>query len=83
MDAMRFRALELLDKIPEELIRLSANDFEAYYGNVSALRGAWEDRNPSTNQLLDRELIPNSGHSSLFEIQRLLSECPDERLPAT
>jgi hypothetical protein len=71
-------AVDLLGRIPDELIRLSASDFADYYGNVSALRGAWDDRNPSTNQLQDRELIPHSGHTSLFEIQRLLGKCPDE-----
>jgi hypothetical protein len=70
--------LELLDRIPDELIRLPSSDFADYYGNVSALRGAWEDRNKSTNQLHDRELIPHSGHTSLFEIQRLLAKCPDQ-----
>jgi hypothetical protein len=71
-------ALELLNRIPDELIRLPANELAEYFGNVSALRGAWEDRNKSNNEVHDRELIPRSGHSSLFEIQRLLARCPDQ-----
>jgi hypothetical protein len=71
-------ALELLDRIPDELIQLSGDDTAGYYGNVAALRGAWEDRNSANNQVQDRELIPHSGHTSLFEIQRLLEKCPDQ-----
>ncbi len=71
-------ALDLLDRIPDELIQLSPRDFADYFGNVAALRGAWEDRNRSTNQLHDRELVPHSGHTGLFEIQRLLALCPDQ-----
>ncbi len=76
-------ALDLLARIPDELIQLSITDFADYYGNVAALSGAWEDRNAANNQVNDRELIPHSGHTSLFEIQRLLAECPDQAPAAT
>jgi hypothetical protein len=69
--------LDLIDKIPDELVRLSADDFAFYYANVSALQSAWDDRNRSANQVTVGPL-PNEGHTTLFEIYRMLGKCPDE-----
>jgi len=69
--------LDLLARIPEELIRLSAKDSALFWANLSALRNEWEDRNPSNNQVFSRP-IGRAEHTSLFEIKRLLAKCPDE-----
>src|ERR1022692_3824160 len=69
--------LDLLGRIPDELIRLSADDDALFWANASALRNAWEDRVPSTNHLLARPLS-GAEHTSLFEVKRLLAKCPDE-----
>jgi hypothetical protein len=69
--------LDLLGIIPDELIRLSAEDSVLFWASTSALRNAWEDRNQSNNQLFDRPLA-RAEHTCLFEIRRLLSKCQDE-----
>jgi hypothetical protein len=69
--------LDLLERIPDELIRLSADDAALFWANTSALRNSWEDRNRSTNQIFARPLS-GAEHTSLFEIKRLLAKCPDE-----
>src|SRR5258708_8756204 len=69
--------LDLLARIPEELIRLSAKDSALFWANSSALRNGWEDRNPSNNHVFSRP-IGRAEHTSLFEIMRLLAKCPDE-----
>jgi hypothetical protein len=69
--------LELLARIPEELIRLSSADAALFWANSFALRNEWEDRNKSNNQMVVRP-IGRAEHSSLFETKRLLAKCPDE-----
>jgi hypothetical protein len=69
--------VDILARIPEEFIRLSADDFALYCANTSALVCAYDDRQKSNNQLGVGRL-PNAGHSTLYEIHRLLAKCPDE-----
>jgi hypothetical protein len=73
--------LDLLDRIPEELICLSAEDSALYWANISALRGAWEDRNVSANQA---SLTPLSRSSQrpILQISLYLAQCPDESAAA-
>lgn len=69
--------LDQLGLIPEELIRLSADDFVLFLANTSALRNSWEDRVQSHNNVFTRSLS-KAEHTTLFEIKRLLAKCPDE-----
>jgi hypothetical protein len=69
--------LELLARIPDELIRLSSDDAALYWANTAALRNEWEDRNQSINQVIVRP-IGRADHTSLFETRRLLAKCSDE-----
>lgn len=69
--------LDLLARIPEELIRLSASESALFWANTSALRNAWEDRNVSYSQVSVRPL-GRTEHTFLYEIARLLAKCPDE-----
>lgn len=69
--------LDLLDRIPEELIRLPADESAMFWANISALRSAWEDRTKPANQVGVAPL-PSSEHSPIFEIRRFLAKCPDE-----
>lgn len=69
--------LDLLDRIPEYLIRLSAHESALFWANISALRNAWEDRNSAANQVEVAPLSP-SGHTPIFEVSKFLAKCPDE-----
>jgi hypothetical protein len=76
--ATRVRAvLDLLDKIPDELIRLTPQDSALYWANVSALQSAWEDRNKSQNAILVSPVSP-SGYRPLTEVFNYLAKCPDD-----
>jgi hypothetical protein len=69
--------LDFLGRVPDELIRLSADDDALFWANTYALRNAWEDRNRSNNNLSIRPLS-GAEHTPLFEVKRLLAKCPDE-----
>jgi hypothetical protein len=71
--------LELLGRIPDELIRLSADDAVVFWANAFALRNAWEDRVKANghHNVFDKPLS-EADHTLLFEIERLLAKCPDE-----
>lgn len=66
--------LDMVDRIPAELIQLPATESALFYANVSALRSAWEDRDRDRVVVL---ALPGSGNA-LLEIQRLLARCPDQ-----
>jgi hypothetical protein len=69
--------LDLVERIPDELMRLSAEDDALFRANTSALGNSWEDRNSTNNSVIVRPLT-GIEHTSLFEINRLLVKCPDE-----
>lgn len=72
-----FAILELLDRIPDRLIRLSAQDFANYCASKAALRDAVENRSPNQVNCVVHSL-PNATHTPHFELCRLLAMCPDE-----
>jgi hypothetical protein len=69
--------LDLVERIPDELIQLWPDESALYLANVRALHNEWTDRNTSNNQLAVRPL-GRGEHTSLFEVRRLLAKCPDE-----
>jgi hypothetical protein len=69
--------LDLLDRIPDRLIRLSNDDFALYCANAAALRCAWENRQNGGGHIRMRPLS-RADHSPVSEIRRLLAKCPDE-----
>jgi hypothetical protein len=74
--------LDLLDQIPDELIRLSLDDDALFRANTSALRNFWEDRVVPHNNKMFVWPLTGSDHTPHFEVNRLLAKCPDEA-PAT
>lgn len=69
--------LDLLDRVPEELIRLSGDDFAMFWANVSSLRAAKLARSATSDNV---RVMPIRGCNQrpLGEIYRLLGLCPDE-----
>jgi hypothetical protein len=72
--------LDVLDKVPEELLKLPATDATTLWANVSALQLAFDDR-AHTSQHPQTRPLPPSNLQPVGEIYRLLNLCPDE-IPA-
>jgi hypothetical protein len=67
--------LDLIARIPEELIRLPPEESALFWANVSALRDAWEDRKADQVSVIP---LPPCAQRSILEIRRYLERCPDE-----
>jgi hypothetical protein len=71
--------LDLIERMPGELIRLPAGDEALFWANVSALRTQWEDRvKANGHHNVFAKPLTESEHTPPFEIKRLLAKCPDE-----
>jgi hypothetical protein len=67
--------LDLIGRIPEELIRLPPDESALFWANVSALRDAWEDRRADQVSVIP---LPPCAHRPILEIRQYLQKCPDE-----
>jgi hypothetical protein len=63
--------LRLLDKIPEELLQLSASDYADFITAVEALRTCADERGPTRN-------YGPIEMNAIRDIHRLLQACPDD-----
>jgi hypothetical protein len=73
--------LDLLDRVPDELIRLTPDDFSMFLANVSALRTAKVDRSGQSDAVRVTPL-PDCQQRPLGEIDGFLAKCPDEAPPS-
>jgi hypothetical protein len=67
--------LDLIGRIPDELIRLPPGEFALFLANVSALRDAWGDRKGDQISVIS---LPPCAHRPILEIRQYLEKCPDE-----
>jgi hypothetical protein len=73
--------LDILDDIPDHLIRLPGEDWAFYKANISALQSGWDDRNVASNAVFISPLA-RQPYRPIYVIDQLLARCPDEAAPS-